>query len=52
MQADNQNTSAIPGTIPLDEPPKTSRQPKAMVAVAMQGGGKTYTTMRELELYQ
>jgi hypothetical protein len=29
-----------------------SRQPKAMVAVAMQGGGKTYTTMRELALYQ
>lgn len=51
MQADNQNT--IPGTIPVvDETPKTSRQPKAMVAVAMQGGGKTYTTMKELELYQ
>jgi len=29
-----------------------SRQPIAMVAVAMQGGGKTYTTMQELAIYQ
>jgi hypothetical protein len=29
-----------------------TRQPKAMVAVAMQGGGKTYTTMQELAIYQ
>ena len=28
------------------------RQPKAMVAVAMQGGGKTFTTMKELAEYQ
>lgn len=28
------------------------RQPKAMVAVAMQGGGKTFTTMEELIVYQ
>ena len=28
------------------------RSPKAMVAVAMQGGGKTYTTMHELKEYQ
>jgi hypothetical protein len=29
-----------------------ARQPKAMVACAMQGGGKTYTTMKELAEYQ
>lgn len=28
------------------------RQPKAMVCVGMQGGGKTYTTMKELKIYQ
>jgi hypothetical protein len=30
----------------------TSRQPKAMVSCAMQGGGKTYTTIKELGIYQ
>jgi hypothetical protein len=39
---------------PLPQPQvqKVTRQPKAMVAVAMQGGGKTYTTMKELAIYQ
>jgi hypothetical protein len=29
-----------------------TRQPKAMVCCAMQGGGKTFTTMKELKIYQ
>ncbi len=29
-----------------------TRQPKAMLGAAMQGGGKTYTTMKELVVYQ
>lgn len=31
---------------------KKQRQPKAMVCVGMQGGGKTYTTTREMEAYK
>lgn len=37
---------------PQPQNQQVTRQPKAMVAVAMQGGGKTFTTMEELAIYQ